>query len=49
MDHLQTRLEALEQRTHTVARQLRWWCGLACALLVLAGSAGSVRSHAILA
>jgi hypothetical protein len=37
MDHLQTRLEALEQRTHTVARQLRWWRGLACALLGLAG------------
>ena len=36
MDHLQTRLEALEQRTHTVERQLRWWRGLACGLLVLA-------------
>jgi hypothetical protein len=37
MDHLQTRLEALEQRTHTVERQLRWWRGLAGGLLVLAG------------
>jgi hypothetical protein len=36
MDHLQTRLEALEQRTHTVERQLRWWRGLAGGLLVLA-------------
>jgi hypothetical protein len=36
MDHLQTRLEALEQRTHTIERQLRWWRGLACGLLVLA-------------
>jgi hypothetical protein len=36
MDQLQTRLEALEQRTHTVERQLRWWRGLAGGLLVLA-------------
>jgi hypothetical protein len=36
MNHLQTRLEALEQRTHTVERQLRWWRGLACGLLGLA-------------
>jgi hypothetical protein len=35
MDHLQQRLEALEQRTCTVARQLRWWRGLACALVGL--------------
>jgi hypothetical protein len=35
MDHLQTRLEVLEQRTHTVERQLRWWRGLACGLAVL--------------
>jgi trimeric autotransporter adhesin len=34
MDHLQTRLEALEHRTHTVERQLRWWRGLACGLAV---------------
>jgi hypothetical protein len=34
--HLQRRLEALEQRTHTVERQLRWWRGLAGGLLVLA-------------
>jgi trimeric autotransporter adhesin len=44
MDQLQTRLDALEQhvqtlnqRTHTVTRQLYWWRGLACGLLVLAG------------
>jgi hypothetical protein len=36
MDQLQIRLKALEQRTHTVERQLRWWRGLACGLLVLA-------------
>jgi hypothetical protein len=34
MNQLQTRLEALEQRTHTVERQLRWWRGLACGLAV---------------
>jgi hypothetical protein len=36
MDHLQARLEALEQRTHTIERQLCWWRGLASSLLVLA-------------
>jgi hypothetical protein len=36
MDHLQTRLDALEQRTHTVERQLRWWRSVACGLLGLA-------------
>jgi hypothetical protein len=36
MDHLQTRLEALEQQMHTVNRRLRWWRGLAGGLLVLA-------------
>jgi hypothetical protein len=36
LHHLQTRLEALEQHTHTVARQLRWWRGLACGLIGLA-------------
>jgi hypothetical protein len=36
MDHLHERLEALEHRTHTVERQLRWWRGLACGLIVLA-------------
>jgi hypothetical protein len=35
MDHLQTRLEALEQRTYTVERQLRWWRGLTWGLGVL--------------
>jgi hypothetical protein len=36
MDQLQTRLEALEQRTHTLTGQLRWWRGLVGGLLVLA-------------
>jgi hypothetical protein len=36
LDQLQTRLEALEQQARTVARQLRWWRGVACGLLVLA-------------
>jgi hypothetical protein len=36
MDQLQTRLDALEQRTHAVERRLRWWKGLAGGLLVLA-------------
>jgi hypothetical protein len=35
MDPLHTRLEALEQRTQTVERQLHWWRGLACALVGL--------------
>jgi hypothetical protein len=37
MDQLQTRLEALEQQMHTVNRRLRWWRGLACGAVVLAG------------
>ena len=43
MDQLHARLDALEhhmhtlqQQTHTLARRLRWWRGLASALLVLA-------------
>jgi hypothetical protein len=36
MDHLQTRLDALEQQMHTVTRRLRWWRGLAGGLTVLA-------------
>jgi hypothetical protein len=36
MDHLHERLERLAQQPHTVARQLRWWRGLAGGLLVLA-------------
>jgi hypothetical protein len=35
MDSLQTRLEALEQHTSTVIRQLRWWRGLTCTLVGL--------------
>jgi hypothetical protein len=36
MDHLQTRLEALEQQMHAVNSRLRRWRGLAGGLLVLA-------------
>jgi hypothetical protein len=36
LDHLQTRLDALEQQMHTMNRQLRWWLGLAGSLMVLA-------------
>jgi hypothetical protein len=36
MDQLQTRLKAPEQRTHTVARQLCWWRGLAIVIVTLA-------------
>ena len=42
MDRLHERLEKLEQQihtlhqqTHTVTRQLRWWRGLACGLVVV--------------
>jgi hypothetical protein len=35
MDHLQTRLEALEHQMHTVNRRLRWWRGLACGVVGL--------------
>jgi hypothetical protein len=34
--HLQQQTHALKVHTHTVERQLRWWRGLACGLLVLA-------------
>jgi hypothetical protein len=37
MDQLHTRLDALEQQMHTVTRRLRWWRGLACGAVVLAG------------
>lgn len=37
MDNLRTRVEALESETHAVKRRLRWWRGLACSLVVLAG------------
>jgi hypothetical protein len=36
MDHLHTRLDALEQQMHTVHRRLRWWRGLAGGAVVLA-------------
>jgi hypothetical protein len=35
-DHLQTRLDALEQQMRTVNRRLHWWRGLAGGLVVLA-------------
>ena len=37
MDPLHTRLDSLEQQMHAVNRRLRWWRGLACGLIVLAG------------
>jgi hypothetical protein len=36
MDHLQTRLDTLEQQMHTINRRLHWWRGLACSVIVLA-------------
>jgi hypothetical protein len=36
MDQLQTRLDALEQRMHSMNRRLHWWRGLACGAVVLA-------------
>jgi hypothetical protein len=33
---LESQLQTLQQHTHTLARQLRWWRGLACCLLGLA-------------
>jgi hypothetical protein len=36
MDSLQTCLDALEQQLRTMTRQLHWWRGMACGLLVLA-------------
>jgi hypothetical protein len=35
MDHVQARLAALEQRTHTIERQLRWWRSLTGVLVGL--------------
>jgi hypothetical protein len=51
MDHLQTRLDALEQQMHAMNRQLRWWWGLAVGLLGLmvltwALPSGTVQEHA---
>jgi trimeric autotransporter adhesin len=37
MDPRHTRLDALEQQMHAVNRRLRWWRGLACGLIGLAG------------
>ena len=35
MDNVRERFEALEQQTHTLARQARWWRGIACGVLLL--------------
>ncbi len=35
MDRLCERVEALERQTHRLARQLRWWRGIACSVLGL--------------
>lgn len=35
MDSLRERVEMLEQQTRAVERQLRWWRGLSCGLVVL--------------
>jgi hypothetical protein len=32
---LENQIEALIHRAHVIERRLRWWCGLACGLLVL--------------
>src|SRR5262249_58641127 len=32
---LERRIEALTNRYHLIERRLRWWCALACGLLVL--------------
>jgi hypothetical protein len=36
LDALEAQLQTLQQYTHTTARRLRWWRGLACGLLALA-------------
>jgi hypothetical protein len=52
MDHLSDRLATLEQQvhtlahhTHTVTRQLRWWRGIACGMLVLGLLSWVLPSH----
>jgi hypothetical protein len=52
MDHLSDRLATLEhhvhtltQHTHTGPRQLHWWRGLACGMLVLALLSWALPSH----
>ena len=35
--HWQQQTHALDAQTRTLARHLRWWRGLACSLVVLAG------------
>jgi hypothetical protein len=37
LDALEQQVHALTQHTHRVQRRLRWWRGLACGLLALAG------------
>jgi hypothetical protein len=36
MDNFRERLEALEHQTYTLARQARWWRGIACGVMLLA-------------
>jgi hypothetical protein len=36
LDVLEHHIHTLHQHTHTITRQLRWWRGVACGLLVLA-------------
>jgi hypothetical protein len=36
LDNLRERVETLEHHTHTVERRLRWWRGIACAVVMLA-------------
>ena len=44
IDNLRERLEALEHQTHTLARQARWWRGLACGIMVLGLLSGALPS-----
>jgi hypothetical protein len=43
-DNIRERLEALEHQTHTLARQARWWRGLACGIMVLGLLSGALPS-----
>ena len=35
MDNFRERLETLEYQIHILARQARWWRGIACGLLIV--------------
>jgi hypothetical protein len=43
MDRLGERVEALERQAHRLARQLRWWRGLACSVLGLGLLTGALQ------